>query len=82
MAVNKRMKATKTVDSNNYADKATVFTQIRIDEDTFLKGKILASVYDLSFNAFMIRAIKDQIRQYEIQHGDLPKPIKLEEDEL
>ena len=77
--INKRTKAAKTENSKRDFDKATIFTQIRIDEDTFLRGKILASIHDLSFNAFVIHAIKDQIRQYEAQYGDLPKPIKSEE---
>jgi NRPS condensation-like uncharacterized protein len=64
---------------HNDTDSSTIFTQIRIDEDTFLKGKILASVYDLSFNAFMIRALKNEVKNYEAEHGELPKPIKLEE---
>ena len=60
-------------------EKSTVFTQLRIDEDSFLKSKILASVYSLSFNAFVLRAIKNEIQNYEAKHGELPKPIKLEQ---
>jgi hypothetical protein len=61
-------------------EKSTIFTQLRIDEDTFMKGKILASIYDLSFNTFVLRAIKNEIRNYEAEHGGLPKPIKLDTD--
>ena len=60
-------------------EKSTIFTQIRLDEDTFLKGKILASIYDLSFNSFMIHAIKNELKNYEAEHGELPKPVKLAE---
>jgi hypothetical protein len=60
-------------------EKSTIFTQIRLDEDTFLKGKILASIYDLSFNSFMIRAIKNELKNYEEEYGELPKPVKLAE---
>jgi hypothetical protein len=58
-------------------EKSTVFTQVRLDEDTFLKGKILASIYDLSFNSFVIRAIKNELKNYEADYGELPKPVKL-----
>jgi hypothetical protein len=60
-------------------EKSTIFTQVRLDEDTFLKGKILASIYDLSFNSFVIRAIKNELKNYEAEHGVLPKPVKLAE---
>ena len=73
----RRSKVTDTINSDEQ-DKSTIFTQIRVDEDTFLRGKILASVYDLSFNAFVIRAINEQIKQYEAQYGELPKPVRLE----
>lgn len=58
-------------------DKAKpVFTQVRIDEETFLKGKILAAVYDESFNSLMVRAVRNEIRAYEAEHGPLPDPTK------
>ena len=49
-----------------------VFTQVRIDEPAFLKGKILAAVYDESFNHFMVEAIKHEIQLYEEANGPLP----------
>ena len=52
-----------------------VFTQMRLDEETFLKGKILAAVYDESFNSLMVRAA---IRAYEAEHGPLPEPARPE----
>ena len=51
-----------------------VFTQVRIDEQTFLKGKILAAVYDISFNRLMVDAIRHEIELYEEANGPLPKP--------
>lgn len=53
---------------------AQVFTQVRIDEKTFLKGKILAAVYDISFNRLMVDAIRHEIELYEEVNGPLPKP--------
>ena len=53
---------------------AQVFTQVRIDEQTFLKGKILAAVYDISFNRLMVDAIRREIELYEEANGPLPKP--------
>ena len=82
MAVRKITKTQVAQTSLNNVDgdeKSTVFTQLRIDEDSFLKSKILASVYSLSFNAFVLRAIKNEIQNYEAEHGELPKPIKLEQ---
>ena len=55
-----------------------VFTQVRIDEETFLKGKILAAVYDESFNSLMVRAVRSEIRAYEAEHGPLPEPARPE----
>lgn len=54
----------------------SVFTQVRIDEDTFLKGKILAAVYDESFNSLLVRAVRSEIRTYEAEHGPLPEPAR------
>ena len=42
--------------------------------DTFLKGKILAAIYDESFNHLMVRAIRKEIKHYEDVNGPLPKP--------
>ena len=66
-------------DNVDGTEKSIIFTQLRIDEDSFLKSKILASIYSLSFNAFVLRAIKNEIQNYEATHGELPKPIKLEQ---
>ena len=67
--------AKETKHNNNPKSKCSqVFTQVRIDEPTFLKGKILAAIYDESFNRLMIRAIRNEIRNYEEVNGPLPKP--------
>ncbi|MBR2207782.1 MAG: hypothetical protein IJ859_03140 [Synergistaceae bacterium] len=51
------------------------FTQVRIDEETFAKGKILAAIYGESFNHLMVEAIKNEIQKYEVENGPLPKPV-------
>jgi len=51
-----------------------VFTQVRIDESTFLRGKVLAAIYNESFNQLMVEAIRHEIQKYEDEHGSLPKP--------
>jgi hypothetical protein len=56
-----------------------IYTQVRIDEATFLKGKILAAVYDESFNHLMVRAIRNEIKNYEALNRSLPEPATPEE---
>jgi hypothetical protein len=80
MVVKKTAKAQSIQSSSNNADdseQSIIFTQLRISEDTFMKSKILASIYDISFNAFVLLSIKNEIQNYENEHGELPKPIKL-----
>jgi hypothetical protein len=50
-------------------------TQVRIDEDLFSKGKILAAIYDESFNSLLVRALAKEIQCYEQEHGELPRPL-------
>lgn len=57
----------------------TIATQLRIDGQLFAKAKILAAVYDESFNAFASRLIRQEIERYEAAHGALPEPQKLTE---
>ena len=79
---NKSIKASAdkiSLNNVNGAENSIIFSQLRIDEDSFLKSKILASLYSLSFNAFVLRAIKNEIQKYETEYGELPKPIKLEQ---
>ncbi len=52
-----------------------VAIQARFDEETFAKGKVLAAVYGESFNAVLIRALKNEIRRYEEKYGGLPRQI-------
>jgi predicted HicB family RNase H-like nuclease len=55
-----------------------VSTQLRLDETLFAKSKILAAVYDESFNAFAARTIQEAVKIYEAKHGELPKPLRQE----
>ena len=57
----------------------TVATQTRFDEATYAKGKVLAAIYDESFNATLVRALKNEIKRYEDNHGELPRQIDPEE---
>lgn len=70
---------TKRTRKNSTSKANQTYTQVRIDNDTFLKGKILAAIYDESFNHLMVRAIRKEIRHYEAQNGPLPKPATPEE---
>jgi hypothetical protein len=56
-----------------------VAIQTRFDEDTFAKGKVLAAIYDESFNATLVRALKNEIQRYEDRYGTLPRQIVPEE---
>ena len=51
------------------------YTQVRIDDETFIKDKILAAIYDESFNHLMVRAIRNEIKSYEEINGPLPEPV-------
>jgi hypothetical protein len=51
-------------------------TQVRIDEELFSKGKILAAIYDESFNSLLVKSLEKEIHSYEQAHGELPKPRK------
>ena len=52
-----------------------VAMQIRFDEYTYAKGKVLAAIYDESFNSVLIRSLRNEIRRYEDKHGELPGQI-------
>jgi hypothetical protein len=56
--------------------QTTASTQVRIDEELFSKGKILAAIYDESFNSLLVRALAKEIQAYEEEHGELPKPLQ------
>ena len=49
--------------------------QIRLDEYSYSKGRVLAAVYGESFNALIIRAIRNEIKRYEEKHGELPQQV-------
>ena len=40
----------RQVRKNSLPKSAQLFTQVRIDDETFAKGKILAAIYGESFN--------------------------------
>ena len=49
--------------------------QLRLDEYSYSKGKVLAAIYGESFNALIIRAIRNEIKRYEEKHGGLPRQV-------
>jgi hypothetical protein len=55
-----------------------IATQVRIDDDLFAKGKILAAIYDESFNSLLVKCLDKEIHAYEEKYGDLPKPLRQE----
>ena len=57
----------------------TVATQTRFNEDIYAKGKVLAAIYDESFNATVVRALKNEIQRYEDRYGALPSQVDPEE---
>ncbi|MDR2180479.1 MAG: hypothetical protein LBP21_09235 [Synergistaceae bacterium] len=59
-----------------------VAIQTRFDEETFAKGKVLAAIYDESFNAVLVRALKNEIRRYEARYGKLPPQIDPEDGHI
>lgn len=59
----------------NQRCQSSIYTQVRIDDKTFLKGKILAAVYDESFNHLMVRAVRNEIRTYKASNEPSPEPI-------
>jgi hypothetical protein len=52
-----------------------VALQTRFDEETYSKGKVLAAIYDESFNAVLVRSLKNEIRRYEEKYGELPRQV-------
>lgn len=55
---------------------STIATQLRIDADLFAKAKILAAIYDQSFNSFASSLLTSAIEHYEAEHGALPEPLQ------
>jgi hypothetical protein len=54
-------------------------TQLRLDENLFAKSKILAAIYDESFNAFTVRVLQEAIKAHEAKYGELPEPLRPDE---
>ena len=54
------------------------FTQVRLSSELFRKSKILAAVYDISFNQLVINALQNEIKKYEATHDPLPEFSELE----
>ena len=52
-----------------------VAMQIRFDEYTYAKGRVLAAIYGESFNSVIIRSLRNEIRRYEDKHGELPRQV-------
>ena len=52
-----------------------VAMQIRFDEYTYSKGRVLAAIYGESFNSVLIRSLRNEIRRYEDKYGELPEQI-------
>jgi hypothetical protein len=53
-----------------------VAIQTRFDEETYAKGKVLSAIYGESFNALLVRSLKNEIRRYEDRHGGLPRQVE------
>ena len=49
-----------------------VRTQTRFPEEVYAKARVLAAIYDVSFNQFFVDVLKEKIAAWEAGHGDLP----------
>lgn len=49
-----------------------VRTQVRFPEDTYAKSRVLAAIYDKSFNQFLVDVLNEKINHWESQNGTLP----------
>lgn len=49
-----------------------VRTQTRFPEDVYAKARVLAAIYDVSFNQFLVDVLNEKIAAWESAHGDLP----------
>jgi hypothetical protein len=65
---------TKT-DKRPTAPSGRVAIQTRFDEETYAKGKVLSAIYGESFNALLVRSLKNEISRYENRHGELPRQV-------
>jgi hypothetical protein len=55
--------------------QGVAITQLRVKEDLYLKAKILAAICDESFNGFVVKLLEESIKDYESEHGEMPKPL-------
>lgn len=67
--------AEKALEEPSLGTVRRIAIQTRFDEETFAKGKVLAAIYDESFNAVLVRALKNEIRRYEEKYGELPGQV-------
>ena len=65
----------KTADDSRPSAIYRIALQIRLDEYSYSKGKVLSAVYGESFNALIIRAIRNEIKRYEEKYGVLPQQV-------
>ena len=49
-----------------------VRTQTRFPEEVYAKARVLAAIYDVSFNQFLVDVLTEKIAAWESEHGDLP----------
>lgn len=68
----------RTSDNNRIKSEQS-FTQIRLSSELFRKSKILAAIYDISFNQLMVNALSHEIQKYETEHSPLPESLELED---
>lgn len=47
-------------------------TQVRVPEKLFEKARVLASVYQVSFNQLVVDLLFEKINSWESVHGELP----------
>lgn len=68
----------RTSDNNRIKSEQS-FTQIMLSSELFRKSKILAAIYDISFNQLMVNALRHEIQKYETEHSPLPESLELED---
>lgn len=47
---------------------------VRLPEDLHAKLRVIAALKDESLNTTMLAAANDYVREWELKHGELPKP--------
>jgi hypothetical protein len=64
-------------DKKPAARSGRIAIQTRFDKETYAKGKVLSAIYDESFNALLVRSMRNEIRRYEGRYGDLSSQVGL-----